>query len=399
MSLDYAPVLQDMLSALFGALEVPHIILRDKEALPQRSGFDIDILVDEKNFTQIIGLCQKYAKEHGIIALHNNKRVALFYLGYDDTHRNWAILDLQSAYKLGTQNMNVHDMLNIPEDERKSLVQNVQAARKGTASKDIQEQLGITPYAKPQPQPLSFLQKMKRKILVRAFFIHMHTPPFIVVSGPDGVGKTTLLTNILRLFATLPFKTETFHHTGLGKAKTKIVETKEENMSLGRLLRRRYTPKAIKVIYGSITSEIRYAMRINKEVVNNFYSGTLTFSDRYIYDRAVKMKMLPDKLVVAKITTRINAVLMRNPTVMIIPIDDAEAIFKRKQELQPDEIVRYYGDLDCVVNARTLRCVHKIGVAGKSPEDLAIEATQEILQSLSPLIFRSIGMYERDLKR
>lgn len=387
-----------MLSAFFDALDVPYLILRDREALPKRSGFDIDLLIDEKNRKDIIMLCLKIAAKHGIFALHNDKCVALFYLSYDNSYRNWAILDLQSAYKFGTQNMNVHDMLDMPEGERVTLIKNVQAARKGTASKDIQEMLGITPYAKPRPQTLSYLQKIKRMVLMRAFFIHMHTPSFIVISGPDGVGKTTLLTNILRLFETLPFNTAHFHHTGLGKAKTKLVD-KEGDMSLGRRLRRRYTPKAIKVIYGSMSGELRYAMRINKEVMTNFYRGTLTFSDRYIYDRTVKMHMLPDKLWITKIATRINAYLMRNPTVMIIPTDSAEAIFKRKQELQPDEIIRYYDDLEGMVKRCSVSCVHEIGVAGKSPEELAVEATQDILQSLSPLIFRSIGMYERGLKR
>ncbi|PCJ99936.1 MAG: hypothetical protein COA45_03745 [Zetaproteobacteria bacterium] len=388
-----------MLSAFFDGLEVPHLILRDKAALPKRSGFDIDLLIDEGNRKDIIALCLKIAAEHGVLALHNDKRVALFYLSYEGSYRNWAILDLQSAYKFGAQNMNVHDMLDMPEGQRETLIKNVQAARKGTASKDIQQQLGITPYAKPQTQTLSYLQKIKRMILMRAFFIHMHTPSFIVISGPDGVGKTTLLRNILRLFETLPFNTANFHHTGLGKAKTKPVESKEENMSLGRRLRRRYTPKAIKVIYGSISGELRYAMRINKEVMTNFYRGTLTFSDRYIYDRTVKMHMLPDKLWITKIATRINAYLMRNPTVMIVPTDSAKAIFKRKQELQPDEIIRYYDDLTGVMKRCSVPCMHEIGVAGKSPEELAVEATQYILHSLSPLIFRSIGMYERDLKR
>ncbi len=393
-----------MLSDVFDGIDAPYLILRDGDKLPKQSGFDIDLLIDEKDRASIIALCHEYAQKHGIIALDNANRVVLFHLSYnDDDKRNWAIIDLQSEYSYGSKSLNIHEMLAMEEAKRNSLIKDVQDARKGRASKEVQEKLGIIPYAKKEPVKLSKAQKIKREILLRGFFIHKHVMPFIVISGPDGVGKTTLLTNILKLFDNLPFKTDNFHHTGLGKAqqkKTDAAEIKEEDMSLARRLRRRYTPQFIKTIYGAIAGEIKYAMRINKKVVENFYSATLTFSDRYIYDRAVKMRMIKGKLVVSKITTRINAYLMRRPTVMIVPSDDPDAIFKRKQELQIDEIKHYYDELDNFIKKCSIPCVHKVDVAGKTPEELAEEATRKILKSLPrDLIFRAIGMYERELKR
>ncbi|MGH1456348.1 MAG: hypothetical protein ACRBDI_06175 [Alphaproteobacteria bacterium] len=388
-----------MLRRLFNTLDVPHLILRDQNLLPHRSGFDIDVLTDKHSFPAIFKACASCAAEFNIVMMHNEKRMVFFYLDYTQTTRNWAILDLQSSYDYGEQSLNLHDILAIEESARNVLIQNVQAARKGTASKDIQKELGVTPYAKKQETAPAFLQKVKRGFLMRAFFVHLHVMPFIVISGPDGVGKTTLLHNIMRLFASLPFKTFDFHHTGLTKEKVFTVEMKEENMTLLRRLRRRYTPIFVKKLYGAISGEIKYALRINKEILSGFYSGTLVFSDRYIYDRAIKMRMTPDKMQISKITTRINAHLMRKPTVMIIPTDTSEAIYKRKQELQPAEIKRYYDELDHLTQWGDEPHVHKVEVEGKTPESLAIEATAKIIKSLSPLIFHAIGMYEKDLKR
>lgn len=400
VALDYSQKLQDLLGVVFGAIDAPYLILRDQEKLPKQSGFDIDLLIDEKDRASIISLCHEYAQNQGVMAVDNTKRIVLFDLSYDNSKRNWAIIDLQSEYKYGAKSMDIHEMLSMEEGERKKLIKDVQDARKGRASKEVQERLGITPYVKKAPITRTKAQNIKRSILLYGFFIHKHVMPFIVISGPDGVGKTTLMSNILKLFDNLPFKTDNFHHTGLGKSQQKTVEVKEENMSLARKLRRRYTPKFIKVIYGAVTAEIRYAMRINKKVVENFYSATLTFSDRYIYDRAVKMRMIEGKVLVTKITTRINAYLMRRPTVMIVPTDSPDAIYKRKQELNPDEIKHYYNELDNFINKCSIPCVHKVAVAGKTPEELAEEATREILRSLpKDLIFRAIGMYERELKR
>ena len=155
----------------------------------------------------------------------------------------------------------------------------------------------------------------------------------------------------------------------------------------------------IKKIYGALSGEIQYAIKINKEVIKGFYSGTLVFSDRYIYDRAIKMRMHPDKMMISKVATRLNAYLMRNPAVMVIPTDDPMEIYKRKQELTPEEIERYYDEMDSLTKHCKSSSIHKIVVSGKTPEDLAKEATARIIKSLSPMIFHLVGTYEKELKR
>lgn len=398
VALDYADCLQDVLRGVFSRADIPHLVLRDGETLPRASGFDIDVLLSEESVSAFVEHCRACAVEAGILVFVKGKRIALFAPSYDRTHRNWVVMDLQTVYSYGTARMDLKDMLAMPEAERKTLIRDVQDARKGRASKEVQERLEITPYAKKTETSPTFLQKCKRVFLERAFFVHYHSVPFIVISGPDGVGKTTLLNNILRLFETLPFQTNSFHHTGLTKDKNaspKIV--REEEMSLGRRLRRRFTPASVKKIYGAVSGEVKYAITINKEILKGFYTGMLVFSDRYIYDRAIKMRMIPGKMSISKITTRINARLMRKPMAMIVPTDEPQAIFKRKQELTPDEIALYYTEMDKMLCGAP--CVHKIGVAGKSPEELALEATQKILRSLEPMIFNLIGMYEKNLKR
>lgn len=398
VALEYADCLQRALRGIFDEQDIPHLILRDSETLPRASGFDIDVLLDEKSVGSFLERCRACAREAGLLIFCKGKRIALFYLSYDQTRRNWAVIDLQTVYSYGSTRLNLKDMLTMPEKERKTLIRDVQDARKGRASREVQDRMGVTPYAKKSETPPSFLQKCKRAFLERAFFVHWHDAPFIVISGPDGVGKTTLLNNVQRLFETLPFQTNSFHHTGLTKEKNAAPKVqREEDMSLARRLRRRFTPVLVKKIYGAVSGETKYAITINREVLKGFYTGTLVFSDRYIYDRAIKMRMLPGKMSVSKITTRINACLMRKPVTMIVPTDEPQAIFKRKQELQPDEIALYYIELDKMLSGAP--CVHKIGVAGKSPEDLALEATQKILLSLEPMIFNLIGMYEKNLKR
>lgn len=388
-----------MLRTIFSELGSSYIVLRNKDMLPQRSGFDIDLLIDSDNLEQITQLCLTISKRHGVITVCKTNRIVFFDLNYSKDKRNWAIFDLQTEYTFGDRCMYLADLLFLPEAQRDVLIKNVQDARKGRASHEIQEMLGIKPYAVPASPSLSFLQRTKRKILARAFFIHMHVMPLIVISGPDGVGKTTLLRNILLLLDMLPLNTKSFHHTGLSKENALRVECNEQNMSLVRRLRRRFIPSFIKKIYGAIAGEIQYAQRINQEIVKNFYSGTLTFSDRYIYDRTIKMRMLSGKMPISKLVTHLNAYLMRRPTILIIPTDEPDAIFKRKQELQPNEIVAYYDELRAITQNCSVSCVHYVYVAGKTPEALAIEATEKILCSLSPAIFNFIGVYEKKLKR
>ena len=268
--------------------------------------------------------------------------------------------------------------------------------------KELSAQLGVKPYAAPKEGPLGLISKLKRLLIARAFFVHLHTLPFIVICGPDGVGKTTLLQNILKIFACLPLNTAHFHHTDLAKAKeTKAANdlVKEEDISFWRKLRRRYTPAIIKKIYGTFSGELKYALRINAEIYRNFYAGKLSLSDRYIYDRAVKMQMLPGKIKSAKIATSLNAYLMRRPYHVIVPTDTPAAIHARKQELTPDEITRYYADLKLAFKRCGLKQTDYIEVGGKTPEDLALEAAEIILERLSPLIFRYIGSFEKALKR
>jgi thymidylate kinase len=326
----YSVTLQAVLKDVMSGIAAPHVILRDHD-LPQRSGFDIDILIDEQDLKQIIQVCLGCAETHNVFALTHQNRVAFLDISHGGTGRKWAMLDLQSIYKYANQSCDVHALLAMADAARKTLFTEVQAARKG--NKDLQDKYGIQPYVEKLESSLSTVERLKRSMLERCFFIHKNRPLFVVISGPDGVGKTTLLTNMLKVFDGLPFLIKHFHHTGLakGEAAQKPVTSDESQMSLARRLRRRFTPHVIKTLYGAVTGELNYAMRLNKEVVQNFYQGRFIFSDRYIYDRTVKMQMSPDKLRISKFLTWINAKLMRPPTIMIVPQDTPDAIYKRNK--------------------------------------------------------------------
>lgn len=401
MELEYAQSLQNFFcDALLLFKTYPSIILRDSNLLPEKSGFDVDVLIDSKNFQNILFDMERSAAKHNLILIKNNLRIALFYPSFEQGFRNWAILDFQTSYKFGNQILSFDSMFKMPKKKRDKLIKNVQDARKGRGAKNFAREFNIQPYSSGQMHPPNFMQRLKRKLLNNLYFFHFHTMPFIVISGPDGVGKSTLINNILLLFSSLPFQIESFHHTELTKRKIEVAQEIKHNLTMFRKFLRRFTPSRLKIIYGTITGETRYATVINKKFVEAFYNPALVISDRYIYDRTIKMKMLPKKSMVSKFIVQINSKLMRRPSIVIIPRDSEKNIFSRKQELNPSEITYYYSELDKILHDCKAPIVHNIDMKNREPKKLALATAKIILASLnSDFLFKLIGTYEKDLKK
>ena len=80
-------------------------------------------------------------------------------------------------------------------------------------------------------QPYNKNNKNIKKSFVRImleylFFIHKSKPCFIVISGPDGVSKSTLIENLRKLLSFFPINIEYFHHTSYTK---KVIKENADN--------------------------------------------------------------------------------------------------------------------------------------------------------------------------
>jgi thymidylate kinase len=205
-------------------------------------------------------------------------------------------------------------------------------------------------------------------------------PPFIVVSGAHGVGKTTAVGAATSSLEKHGVAVRCFHHildTATAKD-TKCQLTKPANKP--RVWSwRRAVPQWAKMLVTSTFNELRYWRRIDSILADAARENQIALADRYAYDRLVDIR-LRQRPLIQRAVLRIVSGMMRRPTLTILLTDDATAIYQRKQELSIDEIERYQEELASI--CRHMHAPLKvIAVNGRSAEEISQEVFETVIEA------------------
>ncbi len=397
------------------------IILRDHNTLPKSAGFDIDILIGKEEFASFLQTIKTYfADKNQFICQVKNKRYGAK-IAIINCHeilpneRNWVLLDIQFFISIGRFKI-ARDMLTTSKDYNAKryvldkewinfliFIQDIRKSRKtmfssndlevffrsypeisaavGYVGEDIDlfvKKVGLHPYLKQKRKTTSLTWKYKLQSYL--FFIHKYKPFFVCVSGPDGVGKTTLINNIVGLLKCFPFLLNSYHHTTYVKS----INQQKDNALVHRPLYWRFIktilPEKLLQYLRVILAEIRYAIALNQAIIKSYAQDKLLLLDRYVLDRYLKMQT-HKKSKFQTFMTYLLTYLMRKPSVLIIPKDTPRNIRKRKQELSEKEIERYYHDASRYWRKRRINA-YEIDVQKFSQQELAVEALKLIFRSM-----------------
>ncbi len=225
-------------------------------------------------------------------------------------------------------------------------------------------------------------------------------PLLFAVSGADGVGKTTLVEAMKPILAGYPLAVSDFHPTSLVKdaAWTRRTAGRGDGatpaaasagpVSLARAAWRRLALPVLRRAVAVLIGEFNYAHRVNQTIREEALANRIIISDRYVYDRFVKMPLLRDEPV-RTWAIAMNCRLMAPPRLTLILSDAAENIRRRKPELTANEIADYEDKLRaaCVRYGAPYRVVP---VNGRAPAALASEAVVLLLGAAGEELFAAL---------
>ena len=210
-----------------------------------------------------------------------------------------------------------------------------------------------------------------------------NAPPFFVISGAHGVGKTTVLAACRELLDARRIPVATFHHIVDG-VPSKAAQFRADAAANGAPDRTRrwwrgLVPEALKLVLVSALDEARYMRGVNRLLRGAASERRLAIGDRYVYDRLVELR-LRRRPAIQRAAVRIVCSLMRRPTLAILLKDRPQAIRGRKQELSVDEIGRYQASLAALYQSLGVNFV-EVSVNGRSAEAVAAEIAERILET------------------
>ena len=166
-------------------------------------------------------------------------------------------------------------------------------------------------------------------------FSNYNQPGLFSILGPEGVGKSTLCSNIQNILKNSPINFDTFHHTGAWKNKVEINKLKKNKpikKNISKII-----PQFIKIQIDAFRGEIKYFLNLVKILYKNHNENLITIIDRYSYDRYVRWVNL-NKPLFQKIGAILVCYLLKKPSKCFILTDDPERIFKRKKIMPVWEI-------------------------------------------------------------
>ena len=143
---------------------------------------------------------------------------------------------------------------------------------------------------------------------------------------------------------------------------------------------RRAIPGPFKMLVTSTFNELRYWRRINAILAEAATKRQLALADRYAYDRLVDIR-LRRRPVIQRAVLRVVSGLMRRPTLTILLIDEAAAVYRRKQEQSISEIARYQDDLEALCR-RLGAPLTVIPINGRNADEIARVVVDAIIQTV-----------------
>ncbi len=220
--------------------------------------------------------------------------------------------------------------------------------------------------------------------------------PIIVISGPDGVGKTTVINELSNRLLSYPINFKTVHHMDWKKdmkiKRAKSALKSRKKFSLKGFIKL-FSPRPINYILNLLRGEYDYIKSLSKIFLNAYNQSELCIMDRYVIDRYAKKIAIGRNDISTKITKNVKKFISK-PILNINLIDDPKNIIKRKQELNEKEILIYQ---DILINDNSGKIVK---VNGRLPNEIGAEINQIIFNSISnKKIFSFIGSFEEKLKK
>ena len=250
-------------------------------------------------------------------------------------------------------------------------------------------------------------KKSKRKILSciaqYVFFLPIVQPRLFVISGPDGVGKSSVCLQLDQLLDDLPLEYDIFHHTRYVKdsitsnLRADIVLPRSFFYRFFRFLWRITIPERVKKLTIAGLNETRYLYRINEKICRTVFEDKIGIADRYAYDRYVKSKLTgkPRWQTWLFLTT---AVVAKKPRMIFLIQDNPDAVIERKQELSVQQIDDYQKSIHRVI--KRLRVPHKlINVKGRKAEEVACEIFDHMLRQVGGELFSLSSAWEDKFRK
>lgn len=306
-----------------------------------RADAQLVVQIDAGSLHQLIDSASQAAEREGLVAVlardGDGARIALFNPVADPSHRQWLFV----------------------------------ALRTGVASR--------------RPGQSATARSRRRK------------PLLFAVSGPDGVGKTTLIEAMKPILAGYPLPVSYIHPTTLVKDAAWIrrntgrsggaapAAAPERRVSLARAAWRQFALPVLRRAATVLIGELNYAHRVNRTIREEALANRIIISDRYVYDRLVKMPLLR-KEPVQMWAISLNCRLMASPRLTLILSDASENIHWRKPELTSKEIADYEGKL--LATCAHYGAPHRVvTVSGRTPAALAAEVIVLLLGAAGEELF------------
>ena len=231
------------------------------------------------------------------------------------------------------------------------------------------------------------------------FFLPVIQPRLYVVSGADGVGKTTACDLVAKSFQDIPIEIHAFHHTKYVKDTVKARASGAEGQvsrslvyRVARCVWRVGVPAVVKQLVLGVMNESRYLFFLNKRVCMSTLGDSVSLSDRYSFDRLVKADFTA-KTVWQKQLFSLTCRLSKRPKCVFILTDNPKHIFLRKQELSVNEIEKYQTRLNDMLIHYKLKTVI-VTAEGRSALEIASEIRGYIFHDLDVQVFSLLSAWE-----
>lgn len=411
------------------------LFIRDFEALPKRSNFDVDLLSNEDNWETLSAIYKEAAEKNNLICIVDRSETCLLFFLVDPIvakdRRIWAYFEVRAELnikeaeilKANDIDINYENGLPLPDKKwhffllfyqgiRKEKIEKYKATLSGMLKNNdgvssaceeiynistdkikyiieggcdvlvVKKELGIR-YKLRQKENAALTTKTKiaRWMFRNCYYAHISKPYFFSIHGPDGVGKTTTCATITEIFSQLPVAFESFHHiTSWKRRHNAEIEKQQKEQKLpfywGALrFIYRSLPESIKDVWLVTNGYHLYLKRLNKFLYSKFIESKVILVDRYIYDIIIKNRL---HNMAPYIFHHIFGMLSRKPRIAFFMTDDAEKIATRKNELTVEEIKIYLKQMKTLLKRLNVNAKN-IEVTGRTPEQIAAQIIAEII--------------------